>query len=80
MLLFITFRYMKHFKTYKEKRLAEIESYAATLAAIENENKRSATRSQSGMSKSVRFGETSVLNSEGASTHMTVNKRELLMR
>jgi hypothetical protein len=80
MLLFVTFRYMKHFKAYKAKRLAEIEMYAATLTAIEDANKKEGTRSVSGVSKSVRFGETSVLNSEGASTHMTVNKRELLMR
>lgn len=66
MLLFITFRYMKHFKAYKAKRLAEIEMYAATLAAIEDANKKEGTRSVSGVSKSVRFGETSVLNSEGA--------------
>jgi len=32
------------------------------------------------MSKSVRFGEASVLNSEGGQTHMSVNKRELLKR
>ena len=77
MLLFITFRHMKHFQTYKEKRLQEIELYAATLTAIEDQNKRS---NKSQTSKSVRFGEASVLNSEGTQTHMSVNKRELLKR
>ena len=79
MLLFITFRFMKHFETYKQKRLAEIELYAATLAQFETDKR--SNKSQSGVSKSVRFGETSVLNSEGATTQgMSVNKRELLMR
>ena len=71
---------MKHFPIYKKKKLAEIELYAATLAAIEDANKRPNTHSQSGMSKSVRFGDASILNSEGGQTHMSVNKRELLKR
>ena len=78
MLLFVTFRFMKHFEVYKQKRLAEIELLAATIR-IENDKR--SNRSQSGISKSVRFGETSVLNSEGAQTQMTAaNKRELLKR
>ena len=39
MLLFVTFRFMKHFQVYKQKRLAEIELYAATLAKFENDKK-----------------------------------------
>ena len=66
MLLFLTFRFMKHFESYKEKRLAQLELYAATLAAIEDQNRQNNTRSQSGVSKSVRFGEASILGSEGA--------------
>ena len=62
MLLFLTFRFMKHFDAYKQKRLAQLELYAATLAAIEDQNKQqSMTRSQSARSKSVHFGEASVL-------------------
>lgn len=64
MLLFVTFRFLKHFQAYKQKRMAELELYAATLARLEMEKK--SNRSQSGVSKSVRFGETSVLNSDGA--------------
>jgi hypothetical protein len=45
MLLFLTFRFMKHFGAYKEKRLAQLELYAATLAAIEDQNKQANTRS-----------------------------------
>lgn len=41
MLLFLTFRFMKHFGSYKEKRLAQLELYAATLAAIEDQNRMS---------------------------------------
>ena len=66
MLLFITFRFMKHFPAYKAKRMREIELMAATLAAIENDKK--SVRSQSGVSRSVHFGESSVLNSEAAQT------------
>lgn len=31
MLLFLTFRYMKNFESYKKKRIQEIELYASTL-------------------------------------------------
>jgi len=47
MLLFVTFRYLKHFQTWKKKRLAEIEMYAASLS----------TENRSTKSKSVRFGD-----------------------
>ena len=80
MLLFITFRFTKNFETYKQKRLKEIEHYAATLAAIEGDRRSAATRSQSGVSRSVHFGEASVLNSDAARTSMSVNKQELLKR
>ena len=66
MLLFVTFRFMKHFQVYKQKRLAEIELYAATLAKLEMDKK--SNKSQSGVSKSVRFGEASALETEGGQT------------
>lgn len=59
--------------------MAEIELYAATLARLEGDRK--STKSQSGASKSVRFGEASVMNSEGGQTQMTAaSKKELLKR
>ena len=39
MLLFLTFRFMKNFAAYKEKRLQEIELYAATLNAMESNDR-----------------------------------------
>lgn len=81
MLLFLTFRFMKHFDAYKEKRLAQLEMYAATLSAIEDQNKQQ-SRSQSARSKSVHFGEASVLGGSvgDGGTQVNANKRELLKR
>ena len=79
MLLFVTFRYLKHFSSWKAKKLVEIEMYAQTLAKME-QNNTNANRSASGMSKSVRFGDTSVLTDNVTANTNMANRREMLAR
>jgi len=50
MLLFITFRYLKNFNTYKQKKLKEIEVFAHTLENLQHDQ---ASQSKSKTSKSI---------------------------
>lgn len=54
---------MKNFESYKKKRISEIELYASTLQALNNNTSQGAdNKSVSQKSKSVHFGEQSVLS------------------
>ena len=67
MLLFINFRYMKHFETYKQKQLQQLKAFASVVSHGSSKaggtDKASTTHHKT--EKSVKFAETEYDGGEG---------------